>query len=74
MFWERRLDKAARVGNYKWVETERDGGLFDLARDLGEERDLSAKQPELLAQIKARFAAWKKEMDADEPRGPFRDY
>ncbi|HUE70801.1 MAG TPA: sulfatase-like hydrolase/transferase [Pirellulaceae bacterium] len=74
MFWERRLDKAARVGNYKWVAAERGGGLFDLSSDLGEERDLSAEQPELLAQIKARFAAWKKEMDAAEPRGPFRDY
>jgi arylsulfatase A-like enzyme len=74
MFWERRLDQAARVGNYKWVAAGPAGGLFDLSSDLGEERDLSAEQPELLAQIKARFAAWKKEMDAAEPRGPFRDY
>ena len=74
MFWERRLDKAARVGPYKWVKTEKGGGLFDLASDLGETHDLSAEQPELLAKIQARFAAWKAEMEAAEPRGPFRDY
>ena len=74
MFWQRRLDKAARVGNYKWVAAEQGSGLFDLASDLGEKRDLSAEKPELLARIQARFAAWQKEMDAAEPRGPFRDY
>lgn len=74
MFWKRRLDKAARVGNYKWVAAEQGSGLFDLASDLGEQRDLSAEKPEILARIQARFAAWQIEMDAAEPRGPFRDY
>ena len=27
-----------------------------------------------VAQLKARFEAWREEMDASEPRGPFRDY
>ena len=74
MFWERRLDRAARVGHYKWIETPQGSGLFDLSRDIGEDHDLSSERPELVAQFKARFAAWKKEMDAAEPRGPFRDY
>ena len=49
-------------------------GLFDLAADLGEKRDLSADKPDVLRQVKARWAAWRKEMDESEPRGPFRDY
>jgi hypothetical protein len=74
MFWERRTDRAARVGSYKGVDSERGKGLFDLARDPGETRDLAADQPEVLARVQARFAAWRKEMDNAEPRGPFRDY
>lgn len=74
MFWERRGDRAARVGSLKWVETGKGGGLFDLSQDVGEKHDLSSERPELLARLKARFAAWKAEMEASEPRGPFRDY
>ena len=74
MFWERRNDHAARVGHWKWIESERGGGLFNLATDLGEQHDLSESQPQIVAQLKARFAAWKQEMKAAEPRGPFRDF
>jgi len=74
MFWQRRGDKAARVGQWKWVQSEKGAGLFDLATDLGETRDLSAARPEVLARVKARFAAWRGEMDAAEPRGPFRNF
>jgi hypothetical protein len=45
-----------------------------LSQDLGEEHDLSQTQPERLADLQARFARWRKQMDAAEPRGPFRDY
>jgi arylsulfatase A len=74
MFWQRRLDKAARVGNWKWVESSRGNGLFNLSNDLSEKKDLSKKYPDVLAHLKARFQNWKKEMNAAEPRGPFRDY
>ncbi len=74
MFWQRRSDRAARVGPWKWVDAGQGQGLFDLRSDLGETRDLSAEQPEILTQVQARFAAWRAEMDASEPRGPFRDY
>lgn len=74
MFWQRRSDKAARVGRYKWVESTKGGGLFDLETDLGEKHDLSNEKPDVLADLKAHFAAWQSEMDASEPRGPFRDY
>jgi arylsulfatase A len=74
MFWQRRDDKAARVGSYKWIESAKGSGLFDLSKDIGEQNDLSAKEPQRLAKLKARWAAWRKLMDEAEPRGPFRDY
>ncbi len=74
MFWQRRSDKAARVGHWKWVESSRGGGLFDLSQDIGETTDLADTHPERLADLKAAFDRWRAEMDAAEPRGPFRDY
>jgi arylsulfatase A-like enzyme len=73
-FWQDRSDRSARVGHWKWVQSSQAGGLFDLASDPGEKRDLSAEKPDILAMIKGRWAAWRKEMDEAEPRGPFRDY
>ena len=74
MFWQRRLDKGARVDHWKWVESVRGNGLFDLRVDLSEKNDLSKERPEILAKLKSRFQNWKKEMAEAEPRGPFRDF
>ncbi len=75
MFWERRNLRGARVGNWKWVDMGgKNVGLFDLSSDLAETKDLSKEKPEVLAMVKGRFDAWRKAMDAAEPRGPFRDY
>ncbi|MGC3972514.1 MAG: sulfatase-like hydrolase/transferase [Pirellulales bacterium] len=74
MFWQRRDDRAARVGNWKWVASAKGAGLFDLANDPSEKHDLSSERPEVVKQMEAEFASWRKEMDAAEPRGPFRDY
>lgn len=74
MCWQRRGDKAIRFQNWKWVESAKGSGLFDLSTDLGEKYDLSAEKPEVAAIMKSRFVAWRKEMDEAEPRGPFRDY
>ena len=77
MFWEHSGDEAARIGRYKWVhhlDPADGGGLFDLQSDIGERHDLSAEQPQVLADIRARYAAWKNEMDHADPRGPFEDY
>ena len=74
MFWQRKLDKGARVDHWKWVESSRGSGLFDLRHDLRERRDLSKEKPEVLKNVQARFTNWKKQMQAAEPRGPFRDF
>ena len=74
IFWQRRGDRAARVGHLKWVASEKGSGLFDLSVDIGEKHDLTTERPELARQLEAEFTAWRREMDAAEPRGPFRDY
>jgi arylsulfatase A-like enzyme len=76
-FWHRPFDNssAARVGQWKWVRSSKGGGgLFDLSADLGEKQDLSAEKPDVLRMVEGRYAAWWREMQAAEPRGPFRDY
>lgn len=73
-YWQRQGDKAARVENWKWVESEAGGGLFDLSSDISEKKDLSKEKPEMFAKLKSKWLAWRKEMDDSEPRGPFRDY
>jgi arylsulfatase A-like enzyme len=74
MFWKRKDFLGARVGNWKWVEMGEKGGLFDLSKDPGEDKDLSETHPEVLARVKAAFHAWLSEMNSAEPRGPFKDY
>jgi arylsulfatase A-like enzyme len=74
MFWQRRGDKAVRVGDLKWVESARGSGLFDLSTDIGEQHDLSKEKPDLLRTVKSRFAEWQRCMAEAEPRGPFRDF
>lgn len=70
MFWQRRADKAARFENWKWVESAKGNGLYDLAADLAEKHDLTKEKPEIATMMRERFARWREEMDASEPRGP----
>jgi hypothetical protein len=46
-------------------------GLFDLATDLGETRDLSKEKPDVLKMMQGKFAAWRKAWrvatDAEKP-------
>ncbi|PQO45405.1 sulfatase-like hydrolase/transferase [Blastopirellula marina] len=74
MFWERRGEVAVRIGDWKWSDSRRGKGLYYLPDDIGEQNDLSEKHPEKVAQMKARVAEWQAEMEAAEPRGPFRDF
>ena len=76
MFWKRQNRLGARVNQWKWVDMEgKNGGLFDLSKDIGELHDLSEKRPEILAMVKAEYDAWYQETMIDaEPRGPVKDF
>ncbi len=74
MFWKRRADKAARVGNWKWVDSSRGSGLFNLENDISEQNDLSEERPDMLKKLKDRFDDWMARMEKAEPRRPFRDF
>lgn len=74
MFWQRRGDKAVRFQNWKWLESAKGRGLYDLSTDLGEKTDLAKEKPEIAKMMAEKFAVWRRDMDATEPRGPFRDY
>ena len=74
MYWQRRGERAARVGSYKWIESKNASGLFDLEADISEETDLSANHPQIISRIKQHFTNWQRQMAQAEPRGPFRDF
>lgn len=75
MFWKRKNRIAARVGHWKWVDMEgKSGGLFDLSKDPGETNDLSEEEPDILKSIQEAYKGWISDMEAAEPRGPFRDF
>jgi arylsulfatase A-like enzyme len=62
-----RKQKAVRHGDWKYV---RDGGielLFDLAKDQGERKDVSYRHPEVVKLLRAKLAAWEKEMAKHKP-------
>ncbi|MCP4847700.1 MAG: sulfatase-like hydrolase/transferase, partial [Verrucomicrobiaceae bacterium] len=64
MFWQRRDLKAARVGNWKWVDMGNAGnGLFDLGEDPGERNNLASRKPEILDSVRKKFTDWRREMD-----------
>lgn len=74
MFWQRRGDKAARFENWKWLDSAKGKGLYDVSNDIGEAHDISKERPDVLKTMQDKFAGWRKEMDQAEPRGPFRDF
>ncbi len=74
MFWQRRGDKATRFQIWKCLKSAKGQGLYDLSTDLSEIHDLSKEKPDIAKMMQEKFATWRKEMDATEPRSPFRDY
>ncbi len=74
MVWQRKNRIGVRLGDWKWVVMDDGGGLFNLANDIGEQHDLSYNHPEKLAELQQFYKQWLMQMEAAEPRGPFRDY
>lgn len=59
-----------RVGNWKLVKFYESGAveLFDLAADISESQDLSAKEPEVVQRLERRLAKYLEEVDAPMAR------
>ncbi|QDU73600.1 Arylsulfatase [Bremerella volcania] len=74
MFWQRRDEVAVRLGDWKWIDSKKAKGLYYLPDDIGEENDLSEKHPDKVLTLKRRLTEWQQEMEAAEPRRPFRDF
>lgn len=75
MFWQKQEWRGVRVNQWKWVDTGKGGGLFELSQDVGETTDLSESHPEILRDLKRQYEAWYEEtMIQAEPRGPFKDF
>jgi arylsulfatase A-like enzyme len=60
---------AILADGWRLAETFEDGraSLYELAADLGQQRDRAADQPERVQQLRARLAEWRTAMDAQLP-------
>ncbi|MDF9833565.1 arylsulfatase A-like enzyme [Ereboglobus sp. PH5-5] len=67
---------AIRMGDWKLIERLEDGRvhLYNLRADIGEKRDLAAREPERVAKMRAKLHAWYKQTGArflePKPGGP----
>ncbi len=62
LFWRSGGAHAARVGDWKLVNTRTEPPmLFNLKDDIGEKTDLAAKEPAKLKEVQAAFAEWEKD-------------
>jgi arylsulfatase A-like enzyme len=57
---------AVRQGDYKFIEFYEDGRheLYDVKKDISENRNLSAEKPEIVREFADRLDAWRKEVGA----------
>ena len=58
---------AIRFGKYKLLEYFENGSiqLFDLETDIGEEHDLSTKQPDVAKRLLDKLRQWRKDVSAE---------
>lgn len=68
LFWRFGEQTAVRHGNYKLVKAVGNTKLelYDLAADIGEQKDLSQEKPEIFQDVKNRYDQWNKTLV--EPR------
>ena len=61
-----------REGDYKLLRSTDDGPwqLFDLSKDIGEQNDLAASQPDKLKELVQHFDQWRAGIAADSSRSP----
>lgn len=60
LFWEHEGNKAARIGDWKWVNSypEKKDELFNLSTDPAENNNVAQDHPEKLKEIKEAWSQW----------------
>jgi arylsulfatase A-like enzyme len=66
LYWRMKFrnQKAMRSGDWKWLSLDGDEFLYDLSRDARERANLGAREPERLAAMRERYAAWERQLPA----------
>jgi len=67
LFWRTPAAKAVRRGPWKLVVADGKAGLFDLDRDLGEQRDVAANEGQRVRELQAALAAWEADVVSPAP-------
>lgn len=74
LYWRIGQNKAVRDGDLKLVYFQGEGPmLFDLANDLGEEKDLATSRPQDAKRLGTKLAAWEAELQEPRWQSPQRD-
>jgi arylsulfatase A-like enzyme len=66
LFWRMKFreQKAARIGNWKYLSIEGDEFLYDLEQDARERANLRQRYPDRFDSMRARYQAWEATMPA----------
>lgn len=72
LYWEFSQGQAVRLGDWKGIRANPDADLelYDLANDIGEEQDVAADQPDVVAQIEEIMRTGRTESDLFPLRRP----
>jgi arylsulfatase A-like enzyme len=63
LYWRFIEHRAIRHGQWKLtMPADQPEGLYDLSRDISESTDISAEHPDVVSDLKQRFAAWNAEL------------
>ena len=73
LFWRMKFrnQKAMRAGSWKYLSLDGDEFLFDLSKDQRERANRGRREPERLAAMRARYAAWEATIPPLPPEATF---
>ena len=62
LFWRSGQNHAARKGDWKLVKMGDETGLYNLASDIGESKDLKSEKPDVLKEMQDAYERWNSQM------------
>jgi hypothetical protein len=62
LFWRSGKNHAVRKGDFKLVKMGDNTGLYDLASDISEAKDLKAEKPDVLKEMQDAYERWNSQM------------